>query len=191
MTDLGESDFFLSSVPGSSLLSFWSRPTAEKSASLETISLSGEGRKTYAAPLFGADYLWSPNGEYALVSGSDAPLGKGLSLRVIGSDGAMKNLSIPTLISKAVWSKDNHTLYYALPGSLPENSVLPNEYFDKPLHSKDTFWSIDISTGKKTRLVELKDAAQVFDSSDLFLSPKEDALYFTDRVKKRLYRIDL
>lgn len=191
LTDLGTDDYFLSSVPGSSLASFWGRPTADRAMSLETVSISGEGRRSFSPPFYGADFLWSPNGEFLLTSSSDAPLGKNLSLRIIESTGAVKSLSIPTLISKAVWSKDSRTLYYALPGSLPENTILPNEYFEKNLHSKDTFWKIDVSTGKKSRLIELKETTQVFDSSDLFLSEEEDALYFTDRVTKRLYRIEL
>lgn len=191
LTDLGSDDFFLAAVPGSSLVSFWSRPSAEKAGALETVGISGEGRRAWNNALYGADYLWSPDGERVVTSASDGAGGKGLSLRVIGSDGTAKTLGIPTLLSKVTWSKDGHTLYYALPGSLPEDAVLPNDYFEKPLHSKDTFWKIDLNTGKKTRLIELKETTRAFDSSDLFLSSKEDALYFTDRVTKRLYRIEL
>lgn len=191
LTNLGSDDFFLSAVPKSSLVSFWSRPSAHKAAPLETVGISGDSRRVFVNALYGADHLFAPTGERVLTSGNETASGKGLSLRVTGTDGATKNLAIPTLISKTTWSKDGHTLYYALPGSLPEEAVLPNDYFEKSLHSKDTFWKIDINTGKKTRLVELKETTQVFDSSDLFLSPKEDALYFTDRVTKRLYRIEL
>lgn len=191
LTDLGTDDFFLSSVPGSSLVSFWPRPSAERSATIETMTISGDGRKSLSSPLYGADYLWSPTGEYALVSGSTEETGKDFSLRLINSTGTTKNLEVPTLLSKTTWSKDGRTVYYALPGGLPENTLLPNDYFEKSLHSKDTFWKIDVPTGKKIRLIELKDATQTFDSSDLFLSPQEDALYFTDRVTKRLYRIEL
>ena len=191
LTDLGSDDFFLSAVPKSSLVSFWGRPSAEKATSLDTVGISGEGHHVFVSALYGADHLWAPTGERVLTSGNEAASGKEFSLRVTGTDGTTKNLAIPTLISKTTWSKDGHTIYYALPGSLPEAAVFPNDYFEKSLHSKDTFWKIDLNTGKKTRLVELKETTQVFDSTDFFLSPKEDALYFTDRVTKRLYRIEL
>lgn len=191
LTDLGSEDFFLASIPQSSLVSFWARPQASRSVPLESVSVTGESRRTIASPLFGADYLWSPNGETALVSGSDAAGGTSFSLRLIGSDGKANNLTIPTLVSKATWSKDSSTVYYALPGNLPDGAVLPDDYFGKSLHSKDTLWKINISTGKKTRLVELKETTQAFDTSDFFLSPKEDRLYFTDRTTKRLYQIEL
>lgn len=191
LNDMGSDDYYLSAVPNSSQVSFWSRPTLETATSLEVMGIAGEGRHALSSPLYGADFLWSPNGEQVLVSGSDTTTGQGFSLRLINRDGVMKNIAVPTLLSKVTWSTDNHTLYFALPGSLPDGTRLPDDYYAKSLHSKDTFWKIDTDTGKKTRLVELKDTTQVFDSSDPFLSPKEDALYFTDRVTKRLYRIDL
>ncbi len=189
LTDLGTNDYYLAAVPQSSLLSFWKRPSAIDASTFETVSTSGESRRTITSGLFGADYLWSPNGQFAIISGSDSKSGS-VELRLIGNDGSVKNLAIPTILSKITWSRDSNALFYALPGALPQGSVLPNDYYEKPLYSKDTFWKIDIATGKKSRLVELKENMQALDSSDLFLSAKEDALYFTDRVSKRLYRIE-
>lgn len=192
LADIGASDFFLSSVPQSSTVSFWPRPDANQATAVEIINTSGEERRALFAPLFGGDALWSPNGESLLVSGSDGVAGQGFSLRVWSEkSGALKNLGIPTLISKTTWSRDNRTLFYALPGALPEGAVLPNDYFGKPLYTKDTFWKVDIATGKKTRLLELKESTETLDSSDLSLSENEEYLYFTDRVSKRLYRIEL
>lgn len=190
LTNLGAKDFFLAAVPESGLISFWARPRGSDTSALEAVGTSGETRRTLSPGLYGADYLWSPDGERTLMSGNTAPGGKSLSLHVI-ENGQMRDLAIPTLISKATWSKDGRTIYFALPGGLPDNTVLPDDSFGKPLHSKDTFWKIDLGTGKKSRLITLKDASQAFDSSDLFLSPNEDALYFTDQITKRLYRIDL
>jgi len=108
-----------------------------------------------------------------------------------GNGGEFQSLMTPTFITKTVWSKDNKTIYFALPGSVPENSILPNDYFEKNLHSKDTFWKLDVTTGKKSRLAELKEVAQNFDSTNFILSPDESTLFFTDRSTKRLYRIEL
>lgn len=191
LIDLSDADFFLASVPQSSLISYWNRPSANTPSSLETISITGENHRTVSSNLFGADYLWAPNGEYVVTSANETTGGKTLSLRVIDSSGKMNTLAIPTIVSKAVWSKDNHTLYYALPGSIPSDAVLPNDYFEKPLSTKDTFWKVDITSGKKTRLINLKENTQALDSSDLLLSSKEDMLYFTDRTSKRLYQIEL
>lgn len=191
LTDLGTDDFFLTAVPKSTLVSFWSRPEAKSLAPLESINAVGESRQISFSGAFGGDYSWSPNGDHLLISGSDTSNGEGFSLRIMPEKSQATTLSLPTLISKTAWSKNGRVVYYALPGALPENAVLPDEYFTSPLYTKDTFWKVDITTGKKTRLIELKSSTRSFDSSDLFLSEREDFLFFTDRVDKKLYRIEL
>jgi len=184
-------DSFIAPLPKSTSISFWNKPNALEKTSFETVGLSGENRRPLLSEKFGADYLWSPDGEKVLVSISENRGGGDMLLNLMNANGGeFQNLSIPTLVSKAAWSKDSETVYYALPGALPDNAMLPNDYFDKPLYTKDTFWKMDTATGKKTRLTDLKEVTQNFDSSGLFLSPAEDALFFTDRVTQRLYRID-
>lgn len=191
LTTLGMTDVYLATVPQSSQVSFWNRPLANVQSVLETVSTVGENRRTLFSGAWGGDYSWSPNGEMVLISGADSA-GTNLSLRTVFiATGSIQSLSIPTLISKTVWSRDSHTIFYALPGGLPENALLPDDYYGKPLYTKDTFWKVDVATGKKTRLITLKENTQNFDSSELFLSPKEDALYFTNRIDKRLFRIEL
>lgn len=185
-------DTFIAPVPQSSNVSFWSRPNALEKTFFESVSSTGENRHTVLSERFGADYLWSPNGERVLVSAGAEKGGKDILLSTMnGNGGEFQSIAIPTIISKAIWSKDSKTIYYALPGSLPEDAVLPNDYFDKPIHTKDTFWKMDTLSGKKSRLSDLRELTQNFDSSDLFLSPNEDFLFFTDRSTKRLYRIGL
>ncbi len=192
LTSLNSAEYYISSIPQSAAVSFWNRPNALDKTAFETIGVTGDNRRMLFSEKFGADYLWSPNGTKVLVSTSNEKSGSSMTLNVMNSNGGeFQNLSIPTLISKVAWSKDSQVIYYALPGSLPESAVLPNDYFSKPLFTKDTFWKMEIATGKKTRLVDLKDVTQNLDSIDLFLSPSEDALLFTDRATKRLYRIDL
>lgn len=190
LVDLGNDDFFLASVPQSSLVSFWKRPAANTLSSLETVSVTSENR-TFFSGVFGGDYSWSPQGDRLLISGSDHPDGEGFSLRVMQNGGEARSLSIPTIITKTVWSKNDRVVYYALPGGLPVNALLPDDYFSQPLSTKDTFWKVDVTTGKKSRLIDLKASTRSFDSSDLFLSEEEDYLFFIDRTDKRLYRIEL
>lgn len=192
LADIGTHDNFIASVPQSSAVSFWDRPLAGESSSLETVSITGENKKTLFSGKFGADFLWSPTGEDVLISASEARGDRVPSLYLMKSSGGeVKNLSVPTLISKAVWSKDGRTIYYALPGSLPESALLPDDYFAKPLYTKDTFWKIDTETGTKTRLIDLDETNQNFDSIDLLLSQNEDYFYFTDRLTQKLFRIEL
>lgn len=185
-------DSYLAAIPQSVLLSFWSRPNALEKTTLESISVTGDNRNILLTDTFGADFRWSPSGDKVLVGTSDEKGGHQLVVSLMNAHGGeLHSLSLPTLISKTVWSKDNKTIYFALPGSLPDNAVLPNDYFDKKIITQDTFWKMDTATGKKARIVDLKNTTQSLDSIDLFLSPKEDRLFFTDRATNRLYQIDL
>ncbi|MGK2848580.1 MAG: hypothetical protein ACSLEX_00730 [Minisyncoccota bacterium] len=191
LTDI-KSDSFIAPIPQSTSISFWNKPNALEKTFFESISVLGGDRRILLTEKFGADYLWSPDGDKVLVSATTSKGGGMVLLQSMNSNGGeLKSLSVPTLISKAVWSSDGKTIYYALPGALPENVMLPNDYFEKPIFTKDTFWKIDTSTGKQSRLVDLQDITQNIDSADLFLSPKEDILFFTNRNTRKLYRIDL
>ncbi len=192
ITQMGTIDHFIESIPLSGRIAFWTRPTGLETTILESIEKNGGDKKTLLTNRYGADYLWSPNGKHILFSSTRERGSSALSLSLMNENGGeIRDLGIPTLVSKAVWAKDSKTLYYALPGNLPGESVLPNDYYQKPLFSEDTFWKIDIETGQKSRILELADGHPALDSSDLFLSNKEDYLFFTDRKSKRLYRIEL
>ena len=190
ITKVGTKDLFLGTIPQSNRISFWTRPNALEESFFDAIDTDGNNRAKLLSGRFGGDYLWSPNGERVIVSAS---LTKGgpLTLAVMNKNGGeLQSLNIPTLISKVVWSSDSSKLFYALPGGLGE-ALLPNDYFEKNLASQDTFWQIDLGTGTSSRLLELGDIGQSFDSTDLALSADERILFFTDRVTKRLYRIEL
>ncbi len=186
---LGTRDVFLESIPQSNRLSFWTKPTALEESLLDAIDTDGANRSKLFNGRYGGDYLWSPSGEKVLIS-SAPKKGESPTLGMANKNGGeFQSLNIPTLISKVAWSKDSTKLFYALPGGL-DQALLPNDYFEKNLTSQDTFWQIDLSTGKSQRLLDLTDMSQSFDSTSLFLSPDETSLFFTDRVTKKIYRID-
>ncbi len=192
LTDLGKEDHFIAALPQSSLIAFWPKTDGNRESSLEVININGQNRHTLLTGHFGADFLWSPNSQRLLVQSVTASGGQTLALGLTDGSGlGYKNLLAPTLTSKIAWSKDNETFYYALPGTFPENTLLPNDYFGKPLYSKDTFWKMNVRTGKKERLVPLEAMTETFDASNVFLSPTETDLYFVDRLSEKLYRITL
>lgn len=192
LADIGSQDHFLLAIPQSSRVAFWNRPNGLERGTLESISVIGEGRQTTDSGKFGTDYLWSPNGESLLIGGTDTAGSHMPTIGLASSDGSnYRNLRLPTLINKIVWSRDSQTLYFALPGSFPTGTVLPNDYFGKPIYTKDTFWKLNIKTGKRERLVPLNEMSQAFDATNLFLSPDELSLFFVDRETNKLYRISL
>ena len=185
-------DVKIARVPRTSLVSFWTVPEAYTKTDLRSASLVGADDKTLFQDKFGADYKWNSEGTKILMSHTDDDDKSKIRLAVINNRGGeYKNLEIPTFVTKCAWSSDNQTVYYALPGSIPDNSVMPNDYVSKKFTTADTFWKVDTMTGTKTRIVELNKIQSKFDATDLFLNSEESSLFFTNRIDGKLYKIDL
>ncbi|MEI7749733.1 MAG: hypothetical protein WCJ25_01910 [Candidatus Moraniibacteriota bacterium] len=182
----------LAAVPSSATLSFWNAPSAFEETSLSTVPVSGGDTTKIFSGKFGTDYSWSPDGTKILISNTISKGGSEVRLGIANQNGGeFRTVQAPTIISKTVWSKDGKTVYYALPLSIPENAVLPNDYFSRPIHTQDSFWKMDVTTGKSDRLVDPSKIDGGYDSIDLFLDQNETYLYFTDRTSGKLYRIQL
>ncbi|MEI6650414.1 MAG: hypothetical protein WCL23_03215 [Candidatus Moraniibacteriota bacterium] len=183
---------FSQMIPGSTSLSFWSRPAAFEESSLYTVPVVGGTPEKIFGGKYGANFLWSPDGNKLLITNTIGKGGSDVRLGVANQKGGeFHTLQVPTLISKTVWSKDGKTVYYALPLSLPQNAVLPDDYFSKSLATTDSFWKLDTDTGKSSRVILPENISGNFDSIDLFLDPDENTLYFTNRTDNKLYRIHL
>lgn len=192
LTDLGTADHFIATIPQSSQVSFWTRPSGLEESRLESMSMVGNERKTLLAGKHGGDYLWSPDGRQVLAGSVET---RGSAKPMIGvmdeKGGGYRDLNIPTLVNKIAWSRDSRTLYFAQPGAFPQDAVLPNDYFGRPIITKDTFWKMNLKTGKRERLVPLNEMNVAFDATELFLAPDETYLFFIDRESGKLYRINL
>lgn len=192
ITDVSFRNLSLAPIPKTGLISFWNSPDAFFETLFLSTPIIGGEKKTLMAGRFGADYLWSPDGSSFLISSSQDKADSKVQLAIANDRGGeYKNLDIPTFVSKTVWSRDNKTVYYALPGNIPATVILPNDYTDKKFTSADTFWKVNTATGEKSRLVDLDKINGQYDASDLFLNSDESLLFFINRADGKLYRIDL
>lgn len=185
--------YIISVVPQTSLISFWEKPDSHTKTSINTIGISGGTVEKISVDRFGADYLWSPNGEKFLVSSVSREGGNNMILELgeLNKDSVLNNLNFPTLASKCVWSKDNKIIYCALPSGILGDAIMPNDYWSGKFYTTDSFWKIDTVSGKKDRIVELDDIDEKIDATNLFLSSNEDILFFVNRRNNSLYRITL
>lgn len=177
-------------IPSSILAAFWPKEDISIESSLHTVSTINERQeKVVVKGGYGVDYLFSPNGKKILVSKvNDGNFNMG----VMDANGEnYVDLMIPTTVNKAVWSKDSKTVYYTQPLDIPEGSTLPQDYNDKKFTTHDTFFKVNISDGKKERLIELENISEKIDAEKLFVSPTEDMLFFINRNNGLLYRISL
>jgi hypothetical protein len=192
IADVSYRDISIAQIPKSGLVSFWNQPDAYSPTIFTSVPIIGGEVKTIFKDVFGADYLWDHNGNRILLSQSDAKGGSKMQLGMINYNGGeYRNLSIPTFVSKCVWSKDGKTIYYALPGGMPENAVLPNEYDEKKFTTADTFWKLDTETNERVRLVETSEINEIYDADNLFLDKNENFLFFVNRIDKKLRKISL
>ena len=194
ITDLTYKDVVIAPIPKTGLISFWNAADAYAATSFQSVSVIGGEKKDIFKNYFGADYLWSPDGNNVLVSHSEATPGSKTQVGVANDNGGeYKNLDMPTFVSKCAWSLDNKTVYYALPGQIPDGMVLPNDYNESKFNTIDTFWKVDITTGKKDRIIDPDALSKIgaIDATRLFLNANESALLFINRTDGKLYRIDL
>ncbi|MFC1608819.1 hypothetical protein ACFL2R_01735 [Patescibacteria group bacterium] len=191
IADLEYKDISIAPVPQTSMISYWNYPDKNISSELKLVSVVGEDAEVIMSGKFGADYLWSPDGSRLLMSFVSSD-GKNLNLAVANSAGqASRELNIPTMVSKCVWSSDNENIFCALPSNISGDTLMPNDYQKGTFLSKDTFWKINIEDGRKSRVVDIEDISDVYDASDLLLSPREDMLFFINRYDENIYRIGL
>lgn len=190
---IGETSFqFLEMrpVPKSSTVAVWNRGNAFERTSLKILPIVGGDMKEIFSANYGADYLFAPNGSRILVSDSVEKGSSSISLALLNDQGGgYTNLFVPSFAGKAVWSKNSRFVYYALPGSIPAGSILPNDYYRKPILTADTFWKVDVETGEKSRIVDPNDIDQNYDVENLVLDADETMLFFRNRHDGRIYRI--
>ncbi|OGI23198.1 MAG: hypothetical protein A3E91_01915 [Candidatus Moranbacteria bacterium RIFCSPHIGHO2_12_FULL_40_10] len=183
-----------SPIPTNSVISFWNSPDANQETILQTAGIMGGEVKKIFSGKYGADYLWSPDGKRALVSATDTADKSKIFLGIInGNGGEYRNFAVPTMVSKCVWT-GNDEIIYAQPGSVPEGSVLPNDYLSGKFKSADTFWKMNVNDLKKERLIGeelMKEINEKFDAANLIYSPEEDALLFVNRYNGKLYELKL
>jgi len=192
ITDIEFKDIIIATIPKSVFLSYWNIPDAFTSSPMNVVSTVDGAKKSIFGDKFGADFLWSPDGTKILISHLDAKGGSKMVTAVANSQGGeYKNLDIPSMASKFVWSDDNSALYYALPFNIPANAIMPNDYIQGKIKTSDSFWKINLLTGEKKRVAELNDIPENLDAAGMFLNDDESFLFFVNKTDGKLYRLSL
>ncbi|MFW5884886.1 MAG: hypothetical protein ACOCUF_01485 [Patescibacteria group bacterium] len=141
----------------------------------------------------GFDCKWSPSGDKLLISHKKE---EGLDLGYLD----MKNdnyytFNFPTTIEKCAWSEDEESLYCGMITGFSsqgeEDGDLLKSWQEENFYSQDTFWKIDIETGKKERLIDTIEEKISVDAVNLLVNKKEDKLYFIDRKTRDLMELQI
>ncbi len=167
-------------VQQSSRVAFWRPPNPFEETELKVVNLldATPKPKTIFKGHYNADFLFSPNGERILISSTQKRGSKARMLGVANANGGEYHpLHIPTNVNKCTWAANSRIVYCAYPTG-----------------DRDTFWKIDVTTNKKKRVIDLGsvvNSSTRYQAFDLFLDPEGQALFFTNAIDGRLYRIAL
>lgn len=100
---------------------------------------------------------------------------------------------IQTLVEKCAWSLNEKDVVYC---AAPKNGVLfgnlPDEWYQGVTSFEDEIWKIDLGTGSTERLASPStEAREDVDAINVFVSPKEDLLIFTNKKDDSLWAVRL
>ncbi len=140
--------------------------------------------------IYGLTYKWSENGSKIIFSQTDE---KGKNLKLMSANGSGLNitdLKTKTLPEKCVFLSDNINVICAEPQEIPQEAIMPDDYYKKLVITNDTLWKINTETSKKDMLYSFAEDIN-FDVSELYLTKDEKYLYFINRTNGFLYRLEL
>ena len=176
----------------SSGISFFQKPSGLAKSSLFLLNPASRQLTKVLSEIYGLSVKWSPQGD-KLIFSKTSQKGENLNLYSVSKNGVNEiNLDLPSFIEKCAWSKDNRTIFCAIPKELSSASVLPDDYYKGAFTSIDEFWKINLETGEKARLLEPWERSdEEYDAIKLFLSPLEDYLFFVNKKNGLLYSVEL
>lgn len=176
--------------PTSSIVALTTKASAGAPGFLYLLNTKTGTLKRAISGIAGLSTLVDPAGANVLYSQTDK---NGLSLRLYSfKTASVQNVSVQTFPEKCVWSKNEpETLYCAVPSYLPQGDY-PDAWYRGVISFSDDIWKIDASNGTATLVIKLRDSAnRDIDTTNLFLSPKEEYLFFTDKKDFHLWSLAL
>ncbi|MFA5773501.1 MAG: peptidoglycan-binding domain-containing protein [Candidatus Paceibacterota bacterium] len=100
-----------------------------------------------------------------------------------------KDLGIYGLPEKCIWSSDNITIYCALPNVITGNQY-PDYWYQGLISFDDYFIKMDTTSSGTTTIANSTNETPI-DGTHLFLSDKEDTLFFTNKKDSTLWSLNL
>lgn len=165
----------------------YAQPDGRASGNLELIDPETGYTESVLQNIYGLDISWSPSGQKLLYSETDRQ-GREINLWVLDRTANQKiSLKLPSFVKKCTWGPEEQTLWCASPTSLPQNAILPNDYYNGKISTQDTFWKIDLLSLR----AELLAKNTPYDATDLILTPSQNYLLFINKLDGRLYSLRL
>jgi hypothetical protein len=170
----------------------------EKSAGLEQLEilplgLNGENFETMAVDGRGFQGQWGPGGTALLFSTYSSATDYNPQLQLTSAQGGTighdrLNLGLNTWPDKCAFSTNASAIYCAVPQYLESGTGI---YPDLAKNIPDEFYRVDLTTGVKTKIAIPvgADGNRIFSAKNVFVTPGDTALYFSDQVTGQTYSL--
>lgn len=186
---LDSGDYTIGIIPRTSLAYYYEQSSGHIPATLNTVDVNTASQAVYSTDRYGFDVLWAPDGQRALFfEARSASSGDSRTLLFDRATRQVTELRLRTTVDKVVWGNDSQTIYVALPSYL--GTLYPDDYREGFIDLKDTFWSINVSTGAAEQLTSGDEIPQSLNATKLFLSDDQRHIYFVNQVDRHLYSIN-
>ena len=164
--------------PNENTITLTTKASASASGYMYFLSSTGSTMTKALGDVVGLTTNTSPALLYTIYSGSS---NNGIATGIYDfKKGVTLALNKPTLAEKCVWSTLNKTTAYcAVPTSVPSGSY-PDDWYQGKISFVDNIYKVDMSLSTMQLLYNLP-ADQNIDATNLFLDPKEENLYFTNK----------
>ena len=179
--------------PSNQVLATYRKGSSGESQEIFFIGLQGENLKSLDVEGRGFESNWDQSGDKLLYSTYDSTTNYNPELKFVDYGGNNTgrntvNTGLKTWPSKCTIGAS--TAYCGVPSYLEKGSgIYPTIAKDIP----DVFWKVDLRTGAKTKLANPvnQDGTSIYNASQVYLSPDESVLYFTDTNTGKLQSIKL
>lgn len=167
------------------------KPSGLVQSSLYSLSPLTKAFAKIISDIYGFSIKWSSNGDKILYSQTDSK-GKSITIFTVDRNASnQKSAKISTLAEKCVWSQDSRIIFCAVPKNIKDADILPDDFYKGTFRGDDEFWKINIETNDITKLLDESQLTETYDATNLFVSPKEDYLFFINKINGLLYSIEL
>ncbi len=176
--------------PASNAIALQTRASSEVEGALYLIDPSTKRDQLVFSGIPGLSAVVSSSGRKTLYSGNSS---QGLAFGVYSlAEGVFDRLPVNTLAEKCTWSRDNVTVFCAVPTSLL-TAAWPEAWYGGELSLADNIWKIDTET-KQGEIVynpSIARLGQEIDGTNLFLNQTETTLFLTNKLDQKLWALNL
>jgi Tol biopolymer transport system component len=109
------------------------------------------------------------------------------------ANGSMKDFGVSSLPEKCVWSKDSSVIYCGVPTFIPNDTVMPDSWYQGMLSFSDTIQRLD-QTGilpNQTVIDPTTEIGERVDAINLSIAPDGKSLYFINKRDDTLWQLKL